>query len=126
VPRGYATTFPQSHHELNKLVFLWTNENRLSDSKCVSGSTDTIASTPVSFQSNSAEGIFMIMNNGVSILRQLMLPLLLFGFCSGAYAGADPAPTDWLPIFSKISFDGNDTVFDAGETQIRLPNRPPN
>ncbi len=56
------------------------------------------------------------------MLRQLIVLLLLFGPCSGAYAGADPAPTDWLPIFHKISFDGNDTIFDAGDTQIRLPN----
>jgi hypothetical protein len=51
-----------------------------------------------------------------------VLSLLLFGFWTGAYAGADPAPTDWLPTFNKVSFDGNDTVFDAGVTQIRLFN----
>lgn len=63
------------------------------------------------------------MNNSVSILRQLMLLLLLFVFLGSAYAGPDPTPTDWLPQFSKISFDGDDVVFGDGYSQIRLLNR---
>jgi hypothetical protein len=46
----------------------------------------------------------------------------MFGFCSGVHAGADPAPSDWLPVFNNISFSGNDIAFDAGSAQIRLPN----
>lgn len=63
----------------------------------------------------------MIATRIVSTFSRHILPLLLFGFCSGSFAGADPAPTDWLPVFNNISFAGNDIVFDAaGETQIRL------
>ncbi len=64
----------------------------------------------------------MIETNSAYVLRQLLLPLLVFGICGGAYAGADPAPADWLPSFNKVKFDANDIVFAAGDTQIRLPN----
>ena len=59
--------------------------------------------------------------NSVRILRFLWA-LFLSGFCSCVYAGADPAPTDWLPQFTKINVDGGDIVFDAGISQLRLSN----
>ncbi len=58
----------------------------------------------------------------VSILRWFLLPMLLFGLWQEAYSGPDPTPTDWLPQFDKVRFDGHDVIFDAGITQIRLRN----
>lgn len=64
----------------------------------------------------------MLMARNISALhlRWLLLPLLLFGLWGGAYAGADPWPTDWLPRFNKVRIDGYGIVFDAAVTQIRL------
>lgn len=60
------------------------------------------------------------MAKNVSLLRWLLLSFILFGFWRGAHAGADPMPTDWLPQFMQVRFDGLDVVFDAGVAQIRL------
>jgi len=56
----------------------------------------------------------------VTLLRWFLLPMFLIAFWRGAYAGADPTPTDWLPQFNKVRFEGQDVIFDAGVTQIRL------
>jgi hypothetical protein len=56
----------------------------------------------------------------VTALRWFLLPMFLIAFWRGAYAGADPTPTDWLPQFNKVRFEGQDVIFDAGVTQIRL------
>lgn len=60
------------------------------------------------------------MAENVSVLRWLLLPFILFGFWGRAHAGADPTPADWLPQFNKVRFEGQDVVFDAEGTQIRL------
>jgi len=65
----------------------------------------------------------MIVTRISSILSSLILPFLMFGFCSSVYAGPDPTPTDWLPQFTKVGFNGNDVVFSDGNLHIRLPNR---
>lgn len=62
------------------------------------------------------------MTVNASILRFLLLSLLLLAISTGAYAGADPTPTDWLPSFAKITLDGGDVIFDAKFAQIRLRN----
>ena len=65
----------------------------------------------------------MIVTRIFPMLSRLMLSFIMFGYCCGAYAGADPTPTDWLPRFTKVSFDGDDVVFGNGYSQIRLRNR---
>lgn len=64
----------------------------------------------------------MIVSGIVSMRSRIFLLALMFGFCSGVHAGADPAPSDWLPVFSNIRLAGNDIVFEAKGPQIRLPN----
>ncbi|MGB9094046.1 MAG: DUF3857 domain-containing protein [Gallionella sp.] len=56
----------------------------------------------------------------VSVLRRYLLPLFLISIWHGAFAAADSTPTDWLPQFNKVRFEGPDVVFDAGVTRIRL------
>lgn len=64
----------------------------------------------------------MVVTANIVMLRSLLLTVLLIGLWKGAYAQSYSTPTDWIPQFGTIRFDGQDVVFDADAASIRLRN----